>query len=388
MREVAIAIRDNPRRAEYHAAIGNGLIRETRYLEAIEAYRMAVLCDPYFAAARLALAELLAIGQNPQWREQLQSALAVQREYADPELREGRLRVTLLLRDAPYSVNTPLELIVDRSEIALDKAYVESLRAPHVIGDVLFCAFNYSRESVAAIDAAERIIAASALPFVNHPARLKLVAREHLSETLAGIDRVAVPVARVVAAEHIHVGGKTLVRPVDTHAGAGLALLETSGDLSSHIQRHPAAAYHVSQFVEYASADGLYRKYRIIFVNGVPYPYHLAISPRWMVHYRNAPMEQNAWMREEEAEFLRDPRRIFEPWDETLPRIGQAVGLEYFGIDCALLQDGSILIFEADPSMLVHDEDAVGIFSYKRSAIAKIRNALAGMLAARAQSTS
>lgn len=388
MREVAIAIHNDPSRAELHAVIGNGLIRETRYLEAIEAYRAAVARDPNFAAAHLALGELLAIARHSGWQKHLRNALELQRTYVDPEPKAGRVSVAMLLRDAPYSVNTPLELIIDRTKVALDKFYIESdaLQLPR--GHVLFCAFGYAREAVRAIGAAEKLIHRSGRPVVNRPEKLASIARERLHETLSGVEDVSVPAIRVLPAEEIRVREKTLVRPVDTHAGSGLALLEDQRELPAHLERHPAGAYHVSDFIEYASADGYYRKYRVIFVDGVPYPYHLGISPRWMVHYRNAPMAQNAWMRDEEAAFLSEPRRFFSTWDKTMGDAAEAIGLEYFGIDCAVLRDGRTLVFEADPAMLVHDEDPEGMFAYKRPAVAKIRDALTRMLLEKAQSTS
>ena len=376
MKEVALAIRADPSRAELHAAIGNGLIRETRYLEAIEAYRAAITCNPNFAEAQLALAELLSIAQDPLWREHLRAALSLQRTYEDPEPQNARINLTLLLRDAPYSVNAPIELIIDRTKVAIRKWYIEC-NAPARNGDaILFCAFNYSREALPAISTAEAIAHDTSRPVLNSPDRLGALARERLQETLAPIGGVVVPNVRAVCPEEIRIGGKTLVRPLDTHAGSGLALLEDQRELQAHLERHPSDCYHVSDFVDYVSSDGYYRKYRIVFVDGVPYPYHLGISPRWMVHYRNAPMAQNAWMRDEEKAFLADPKRVFAQWDATMRLVAETIGMEYFGIDCAVLRGGATLIFEADPAMLVHDEEPEGIFAYKRAAVAKIREAI------------
>jgi len=41
-------------------------------------------------------------------------------------------------------------------------------------------------------------------------------------------------------------------------------------------------------------------------------------------------------------------------WETTLRAVGAAVGLEYFGIDCTVLPDGTLFVFEADAAMLVH----------------------------------
>jgi hypothetical protein len=133
--------------------------------------------------------------------------------------------------------------------------------------------------------------------------------------------------------------------------------------------------------VDYHSEDGYYRKYRVILVDGVPYPYHLAISPEWMVHYIKTPTASIEWMRDEELRFLRDPRSVFATWDRTFTEMAQAIGLEYFGVDCTLLRDGTVLVFEADAAMLVHCREPAD--SYKHQYVPRIFHAVEALLAKR-----
>ncbi len=387
MRELAIALQAQPQRAEIHAAIGNGFIRQTRYLEAIEAYRTAARLDAQSAAARLALAELLFVAKDHRATAALGDALALQRAYHDPEPPAKRTRVAMLLRDASYSVNTPLELIADRSELALDKYYIEEA-SPAFPADVVFCAFGHSRNGTGIVDRALEFARRLDRPLINDPRALPSIARERLRETLGGIPSVTVVDTRIVKREELRFTGAHLVRPLDTHAGSGLRLIESEEALKEHLELHRACAYHVSPFVEYVSGDGFYRKYRILFVNKMPLPYHLAISPRWMVHYRGTPMARYEWMRSEERAFLAEPRRVFPMWDDALAAVRDRIGLDYFGIDCAMLGDGTLLIFEADAAMLVHDEEPGSVFQYKRPAIDAIRRSLTQMFRNAAYSTS
>lgn len=377
MREVAVEVRRSPARSELHAAIGNGLIRQTRYLEAIEAYRAAVAVSPENASAQLALAELLFIAHDPGAQAQLGRALQQRRLFLDPRREPGAISLLLLLRDAPYSVNAPLDLIVDHRRVALHKYYVEGdLCEALPACDAVFCGFGYARAAESAIRSATSLIERLAIPVINGPGRMIGATRDRLRETLRGIPGVVVPDIRVARASDIAINGAlTLVRPIDTQAGIGLALVRNAHELREHLARWPSPSYHVAPFIEYASLDGYYRKYRIVIVDGVAYPYHLGISPRWMVHYRNAPMAENAWMREEEGAFLRDPRSAFSAWD-VLADVARRIGLDYVGLDCARLADGTMLVFEADPAMLVHDEEEPGIFAYKRAAVANIRTAI------------
>lgn len=378
----------DPGRAELHAAIGNGLVRKTRYLEAIEAYRAAIAANDAYACAHLMLAELLFLASDPQAKEHLNAALRLQRVYGARGA-QPVVNVLMLLNDASYSSNAPLEMIADRQRIALQKCYIGNGDCPDPVPffDVAFCAFGYSRAAEPAIRAATIFEERSGSRAINGASQLRAAAREELHATLAGIRAVTVPDIRLLDAAAVTAGSPTLVRPADTHAGLGLALVHGSEEVRAHIARWPAQRYHAAPFVEYVSTDGYYRKYRLLLVDGEPYPYHLAISPRWMVHYRNAPMAQHAWMRDEEAAFLSRPASVFARW-EAFRDVARAIGLDYAGIDCTLLADGSILIFEADPAMLVHDEDPGSIFAYKQPAVAAIREALTALIAARARSAS
>jgi hypothetical protein len=113
----------------------------------------------------------------------------------------------------------------------------------------------------------------------------------------------------------------------------------------------------------------------------VPYACHLAISPRWMIHYYNAAMAEHQWMRDEEARFIGDLGTVFTGTPaEALREIAAAIPLEYFGIDCAIAPDGRLLLFEADAAMLVHGTDPPDLYPYKRAGFQRIQQALNAFL--------
>ena len=134
-------------------------------------------------------------------------------------------------------------------------------------------------------------------------------------------------------------------------------------------------------FVDYSNDDGFFRKYRVMFVEGKPYACHLAISPRWMIHYYNAAMAENQWMRDEEARFVANLDAVFTgKLAGALREIAAAIPLEYFGIDCAITRDGRLLLFEADAAMLVHGTDPTDLYPYKRAGFERIQRALNDLL--------
>jgi ribonucleotide monophosphatase NagD (HAD superfamily) len=147
--------------------------------------------------------------------------------------------------------------------------------------------------------------------------------------------------------------------------------------------RPSSEAFYATEFVDYRSEDGWYRKYRVMFIDREPYPYHLAIGARWLLHYRSADMQADAARREEEAAFLHDPLAALGARAmAALMEIGKRLDLDYAGIDFSLLPDGRILFFEANATMLVHAEDDPR-FACKNQAVGTIMAAVERMLGRR-----
>jgi glutathione synthase/RimK-type ligase-like ATP-grasp enzyme len=149
------------------------------------------------------------------------------------------------------------------------------------------------------------------------------------------------------------------------------------------VSGNPEATYYVIEFINYRSDDGFFRKYRVIFVDGEIIPYHLAIHDDWKVHHFRTDMANHEWMRKEEERYLQDMGSVFDAaHQDALRAMARATGLDYGGIDFGLDRDGRIVVFEANASMLVHDEKAED-FAYKNPYIAKIKHAFDAMVSRR-----
>ncbi len=229
--------------------------------------------------------------------------------------------------------------------------------------------------------------AACARPVLNPPACIGPTARDRLAETLAGIDHTHVPKTVRVAAGEFADGGlalrlaaegleaPVLIRPAGTHGGEGLFLAADSEDLPLDALADGADRY-VSQFHDYRSDDGFYRKYRMIFVDRRPYPYHLAIGRQWMVHHQTTDMAGDAARRSEEMAFLSDPEAaIGARAMGAVTAIGRRLDLDYGGVDFAVTADGEVLVFEANATMLTHLEPAGGPFAAKNAYVQPILDA-------------
>jgi hypothetical protein len=227
---------------------------------------------------------------------------------------------------------------------------------------------------------------------LNPPQKIARTRRDLAGELFGAIPGVKVPnTVRVEAAEVAGGGVRAaatragvpapfLVRPIGSHGGKGLVMV--GGDAPDE-PLAPAAGYYLTAFEDFRSADGLYRKYRAIFVGGRTLPYHLAIAPGWLVHYEHSGMEHHPDRLAEEMRYLDDPAQAIGAgaW-EAVRQIGAAMGLDYAGVDFTVTPDGAVLLFEANATMLVHPEAPEGPLTHKNRSIERVFHAFKGMLAA------
>jgi hypothetical protein len=237
-------------------------------------------------------------------------------------------------------------------------------------------------------------------PLLNPPRLVGNLDRDKLHRMLAGIEGLVIPRTLAAARERLRIAAQAaevlseldaelafplIVRPRGSHAGFGLAKLDSGAALTRYLERRDEHEFFVSRFVDYASEDGLFRKYRVVFVEGRPFACHMAIADRWDIWYLNAGMSESSAKRLEEETFMRTFDIGFGRRHETaLASLAERIGLDYFIIDCAETKEGSLLIFEADNTAVVHNMDPPAVFPYKAPQMRKIFDAFAAMLERRA----
>jgi hypothetical protein len=315
-----------------------------------------------------------------------------------------RLRVLALAAAIDMGGNTPIEFLLETSGIELQTLYVVAgveLPAPLPEHDVAIVIASDSEECVEALRKIDLVASRWPRPLLNPPRLVRNLDRDKLHRLLRGIEGLDIPatvcVTRAQLAEmarsntgvsDVATGSKfpIIVRPRGTHAGVGLARVSDGAMVERYLADRPEQEFFVARFVDYASADGLFRKYRIVFVDGRPYACHMAIADRWDIWYLNAGMAHSADKRLEEESFMRDFDGDFASRHQAaLAKIVERVGLDYFTIDCAENKNGELLIFEADNTAVVHNMDSPELFPYKPPQMGKIFNAFAEMLYRRAQ---
>jgi glutathione synthase/RimK-type ligase-like ATP-grasp enzyme len=298
--------------------------------------------------------------------------------------------------DSPLAGSTPLTYLAGRAgydrhflcvlpNAAVDVGVVRD--KADVVFNMICNADDGAEILPVALDLADRL----GRPVINHPRLIMNTDRAAIAARLAGIPGCVVPKTvrlsgSVLAAADGGVEGfalPVLVRLAGKHGGDDFERFDDWAGVAGFVASRPDEMFYVTEYADYRSADGLYRKYRVIFIDGAVLPYHLAIHDDWKVHHFRTDMANQDWMRREEEDFLADPDRVLGPAQmAALAAIGRATGLDYGGADFGLDREGQIVVFEANASMLVHDEkDAV--FAYKNPYIARIKQAFDTMLVRR-----
>ena len=319
-------------------------------------------------------------------------ALERTRLYRSPcDAAQPGLRLLALAAPGDIGANTPLEFLLDGSDIVLDTLYVvpEDEKPAHLPPfDLAIVAAGESDANAAVLAEIEGLVVGWRQPVLNQPSRIALLSRQRVAALMQGAaGLIAPPTLRIAKAELARFGDGQLalapgmafpliVRPVDSHAGRGLARLADAGALRRYLADRTEADFFVAPFVDYRSVDGLFRKSRIAFIGGRPFACHMAISDQWMIYYLNAGMRESAAKRDEEAQFFANFDDDFAIRHAgALSAIATRIGLDYFAIDCAELRDGRLLLFEADIAMIVHAMDPPDVFPYKGPQMRKVFDA-------------
>ena len=62
-------------------------------------------------------------------------------------------------------------------------------------------------------------------------------------------------------------------------------MVETPEALEAAAQSLPGKSILAIEYLDARGADGYFRKYRVMMIDGVLYPLHLAIASQWKIHY-------------------------------------------------------------------------------------------------------
>jgi hypothetical protein len=388
----ADASRAQPNPSQGLAFLGRLVFEGDRLAEVWSQLINRLTADANDAGAMLDLSTLLQMRGDREGGLKLQAnAIATSRCYSTVHGTGRTLKVLAFMAPGDLMTNTPLDFMLEGSDVELITYYLDGpipsadLLPEH---DVAFLAISQADDGSAALARLGDALAAWPRPVINgHPERIAALTRDGVAEAFAGhakiicpatrrVERVALDAVasgmRTLTALHADLAFPVIVRPIGSHAGKGLEKIDDAAQLADYLAGHAAEAFFIAAFFDYAGADGLFRKLRVVFVNGRPFVAHMAVSERWMVHYLNADMGRPANRAEEAATMATFDEGFAARHAAAFTDLTQTFGLEYVGIDCAETQDGRLVVFEADVAMIVHAMDSAELYPYKKPAMAKL----------------
>jgi len=337
---------------------------------------------------------MLCLGQRDAGLAIQAQALDLQRVYLlEASEQPAKLRVLMLMVPGDLSANTPLECLLENSDIDLIFYYVsagEPLALPIPEHDVLLVALSEADENHALLSWLEPVLATWPKPVINAPQYIPNTGREAASRLLQDVPGLLIPPTLRASRgdmEAIATGITRLpdlfeetefpviLRPVGSHAGRDLGKMDSPQEIARYLSHVKESEFFLSRFVDYSGKDGLFRKMRVALIDGKPFACHMGVSSNWMIHYLNAGMYEEAWKREEEARFMDEFDAFAERHRSALEAIYRRTQLDYLCIDCAETPDAQLLIFEIDHAMVVHAMDTEAMFPYKQTHMLKVRNA-------------
>ncbi len=321
-------------------------------------------------------------------------ALKMQRVYRlAAKSQPAKLRLLMLMAPGDIAANTPIDCLLENSDIDLILYYVTpespfGVPVPeHDVAMVAVCECDENRDILTAL---KRALADWPKPLVNGPQHIPATDRNAAGMLLQNIPGLLIPPTQraLRSALSAVAEGKAnladlyddcnfpvILRPVGSHAGRGLEKIMRSEDVADYLSRISADEYFVSRFIDYSGADGQFRKYRVVLIDGAAYACHMAVSSNWMIHYVNAGMYEDAQKRAEEARFMANFDAFAARHRNALAQIHRRTKLDYLCIDCAETAGGELLIFEVDHCMIVHAMDPDHLFPFKQTAMLKASTA-------------
>lgn len=274
--------------------------------------------------------------------------------------------------------NLEIETLLPEDRFAVTKLFVEAFDEneplpKHEVALNAIADADVHREVLAK---ASRMLAASGARAINDPARVASTSRMENAARLATLADVRIARAAPFAAEHPP-AFPFLLRAAGFHMGRFFERVDDERSLQVVLEGMPPVPLLAIEYLETASPDGFYRKYRVMAIAGELFPLHLAIGRAWKLHYFSSELCASDAHREEERRFLEDPRGVLgERAIDALQRVALLAGVDYLGIDFALGPGGGIVVFEANPAMtIIAPEPDDERFDYRRTSVARALDA-------------
>ncbi len=223
-----------------------------------------------------------------------------------------------------------------------------------------------SESSLESLKVIEKMIGDLAFnDIVNNPVDVYKTSRIALPRLLGDIEKVIVAKSAAANVGSIaeladvirsgEIAYPLIIRLSGYHNSKYMKKIDSEHDLSSISDWFEVGrSFILLEYINCLSPDGYYRKARIAVINGRFFPQHFLSSDTWCVGVKDRyklMMEKSALRNDEQAFLQSFEETTYQKYKETLHQIHKKIGLDIYGIDCFLKENGEIVIFEANPCM-------------------------------------
>jgi hypothetical protein len=385
------AVQCHPDNPIGHVNLGTLHLQYGELAAAREQYEAALRIEPDCAEAHQGLARALTeLGEltaaQPHFVKGFAGRSIVLQRY-----RGTGLPIQVLLLVSVQLGNILVRAILDDRVFQVAALYTEfhDPQTPLPPHTVVFNAIGDADLCAPALEQALEVLKRTRAPVINAPQQVQRTGRIDNARALAGIADVIAPLTGMVSRATLmatpDLRFPLLLRAPGFHMGQHFVRIERWEDLA-RVAALPAEELLSIEYLDARGADGMSRKYRVMFIDGVLYPLHLAISADWKVHYFSAAMATQQHFRDEERRFLEDMQGTLNPRTmAALTRIAAVLGLDYAGIDFGVDTNGSVLLFESNATMAILAPAPDRIWDYRRAPIARALAAATQMVRRRAR---
>jgi len=232
---------------------------------------------------------------------------------------------------------------------------------------------------------------------INRPEAVLQSTRDLVARKLAGIPGLVVPRVLRVRASNADAAAKTIeraglrfpviVRRAGTHTGRILGKFD---DLDGVRAAAIEGGEHIAtEFVDFRSADGLCRKYRVFFIGPRRVFRHMLASEDWNVHAsdrQRVMAERPELIAGEEAMFAAADGAFSDDVQQVLSAVRERLPLDFFGMDFGIAPDGRVVLFEANATMNFFPLSPDPRFAYLARCVEPARSAFYELLGLQEQS--
>lgn len=378
------AITYHPNEVTAQANLGNVLLDQGELTAAEKHFRIALELNSDLTDAHRGLASIL----HRLGREE-ESLYHRDRGFGKHPLtiipyRGREVALQLLVLASALEGNIPWRFLIDSAVFHTTIIAVEyyDTQMPLPAHQLIFNAIGDADLCLDGLDRANRLIKGSVTPVINLPEAVMPTGRMMNAQRLGKIAGVITPRMLLISKQEIHsgqalaellqteIGFPVLLRSPHFHGGNYFVCVESPDALKTAAEELPGESLLAIQYLDSRSADHLFRKFRVMSINGALYPIHLAISRQWKVHYFSSDMAENEEYRKEEKVFLKDfAAYLGATVISILEKIAANLRLDYCGIDFGIDPNGYIILYEANSTMVINPPTREKLWDYKHEAI-------------------